>query len=269
MPELPEVENICHSMRLSLLGTTIINSEVRNGNLRFPISHEIYTINYQKILTIKRRARYIIIKLSEGYLIIHLGMSGSLRILPLGKLPTKHDHIDLVISNQKIIRYTDPRRFGYWIWSDDLDKCSHLQKLGPEPLSKEFSSSYLFNKSRYKHLAVKPWLMDNKLVAGIGNIYANESLFRASILPTRRALTLTLYETHQLVSAIKTVLQCAITCGGTTLRNFTNLEGLTGNFYQRIQVYGRNGKSCNQCGTLIEHIKYRQRSTFFCIKCQK
>ncbi|WWP01094.1 MAG: bifunctional DNA-formamidopyrimidine glycosylase/DNA-(apurinic or apyrimidinic site) lyase [Candidatus Dasytiphilus stammeri] len=269
MPELPEVENICHSMRLSLLGTTIINSEVRNGNLRFPVSKEIYTINYQKILGIQRRARYIIIKLSEGYLIIHLGMSGSLRILPSGRIPTKHDHIDLVINNKKVIRYTDPRRFGYWIWSDDPYKCSKLQKLGPEPLSKEFSSSYLFIKSRHKHVAVKPWLMDNQFVVGIGNIYANESLFRAGINPTRRALTLTLCETNRLVSAIKTVLQCAIICGGTTLRNFTNPEGLIGNFYQKIQVYGRTGKSCNKCGTLIEHIKYRQRSTFFCIKCQK
>ncbi|WWO97683.1 MAG: bifunctional DNA-formamidopyrimidine glycosylase/DNA-(apurinic or apyrimidinic site) lyase [Candidatus Dasytiphilus stammeri] len=269
MPELPEVENICNSMRLSILGTTIINSEVRNGNLRFPISKEIYTINDQKILCIQRRARYIIIKLNKGYLIIHLGMSGSLRILPLGRLPTKHDHIDLVINTKKVIRYTDPRRFGYWIWSDDPYKCSNLQKLGPEPLSKEFSSSYLFSKSRHKHLAVKPWLMDNKLVVGIGNIYANESLFRAGIMPTRLALTLNFCETEKLVNVIKKVLQSAIICGGTTLRNFINPEGIPGIFYKKIQVYGRTGKLCNKCGTLIEHIKCRQRSTFFCIKCQK
>ncbi|WWP01471.1 MAG: bifunctional DNA-formamidopyrimidine glycosylase/DNA-(apurinic or apyrimidinic site) lyase [Candidatus Dasytiphilus stammeri] len=269
MPELPEVENICHSMRLSILGTTIINSEVRNGNLRFPISKEIYTINYQKILDIQRRARYIIIKLNKGYLIIHLGMSGSLRLLPLGTLPTKHDHIDLVITTNKVIRYTDPRRFGYWMWSNDPDKCYHLQKLGPEPLSKNFSSSYLFSESRNKRLAVKSWLMDNKLVVGIGNIYANEALFRAGILPTRHALTLTLCESNKLVNAIKTVLQCAIICGGTTLRNFINPLGITGKFSKKIQVYGKTGKLCNQCGTVIEHIKCRQRSTFFCIKCQK
>ncbi|WWO99411.1 MAG: bifunctional DNA-formamidopyrimidine glycosylase/DNA-(apurinic or apyrimidinic site) lyase [Candidatus Dasytiphilus stammeri] len=269
MPELPEVENICNSLRLCILGTTIINSEVRNGNLRFPISKEIYTINSQKILGIQRRARYILMKLDKGYLIIHLGMSGSLRLLPLGRLPNKHDHIDLVINTKKVIRYTDPRRFGYWIWSNDADKCSNLQKLGPEPLSKEFSSSYLFSKSRHKNLAVKPWLMDNKLVVGIGNIYVNECLFRAGVLPTRQASTLTLCEIDKLVNAIKTILQCAITSGGTTLRNFINPFGITGNFYQKIQVYGKTGKSCNQCGTLIKHIKYRQRSTFFCIKCQK
>ncbi|WWO97391.1 MAG: bifunctional DNA-formamidopyrimidine glycosylase/DNA-(apurinic or apyrimidinic site) lyase [Candidatus Dasytiphilus stammeri] len=269
MPELPEIETICRGIRLYLVGQTIIYSVVYNKYLKVPVSNEISSIQDQKILSVQRRARYIIIELPLGYMIIHLGMSGSLRIFPLNTIPQKNDHIDLIINNRKILRYTDPRRFGMWLWSNNspstLDQLKHL---GPEPLTDKFSGDYLFTQSRNKRIAVKSWLMDNKFVVGIGNIYSNESLFLAGILPIRKISTLNIQESQFLVKIIKKILREAIMLGGTTLRDFWHIDGKPGYFINKLNVYSRTGKPCKKCGTLIKCIKYKQRSTFFCCKCQ-
>ncbi|WWO99772.1 MAG: bifunctional DNA-formamidopyrimidine glycosylase/DNA-(apurinic or apyrimidinic site) lyase [Candidatus Dasytiphilus stammeri] len=269
MPELPEIETVCRGIKLHLVGKSIIHSVIHNKYLKLPIPNEIYTIHYQKILSVQRRARYIIIQLPSGYMIIHFGMSGSLRIFPWNTIPHKNDHIDLIINDGKIVRYTDPRRFGMWLWSSNSPTTlDQLTKLGPEPLSDEFSGSYLFNKSRNKHIAVKSWLMDNKCVVGIGNIYSNECLFLAGILPLRIISTLNILESEFLVKIIKRILLEAIMLGGTTLRDFWHIDGNHGKFIHKLNVYGRTNKPCIQCGTLIKRIRYKQRSTFFCWKCQ-
>ncbi|WWO96988.1 MAG: bifunctional DNA-formamidopyrimidine glycosylase/DNA-(apurinic or apyrimidinic site) lyase [Candidatus Dasytiphilus stammeri] len=268
MPELPEVENICRSLEKYFVGKTIIFAKVRNNNLKFPISKEIFNIRNQKILSINRRSKYLIMKLNQGSIIIHLGMSGTLRIVSLKTSYYKHDHIDLVMNNKTILRYTDPRKFGSWRWSDNPDMCEYIKKLGPEPLSTNFSVDYLFQKTRSSNLGVKPFLMNTKFVAGIGNIYANESLFLAGILPFRKILTLNWTETQKLVESIVIVLQCSINNGGTSLQDFCHLDGKKGNFSKLLNVYGRTGKSCNQCGRFIERIILQQRSTFFCRNCQ-
>ncbi|QHM73058.1 bifunctional DNA-formamidopyrimidine glycosylase/DNA-(apurinic or apyrimidinic site) lyase [Mixta intestinalis] len=268
MPELPEVETSRRGIEPHLVGETILHAVVRNSRLRWPVSQEIHALSDQPVLSVQRRAKYLLLELPKGWIIIHLGMSGSLRILPEEIPAAKHDHVDLVMSNGKVLRYTDPRRFGAWLWSNDLQGSNVLAHLGPEPLSEAFSADYLFEKSRGKRTAVKPWLMDNKLVVGVGNIYASESLFAAGILPDRPAMSLTKEEAALLVKTIKAVLLRSIEQGGTTLRDFLQSDGKPGYFAQELQVYGRAGEPCRVCGTPIESAKHGQRSTFFCRCCQ-
>lgn len=269
MPELPEVETSRRGIEPHLVGATILHAVVRNDRLRWPVSQEIHRLSDQKVLSVQRRAKYLLIELAEGWIIIHLGMSGSLRVLPEALPAAKHDHVDLVMSNGKVLRYTDPRRFGAWLWCADLAVSSVLAHLGPEPLHETFSAEYLFEKSRNKRMPVKPWLMDNKLVVGVGNIYASESLFVARILPDRPAMELTLDEAEVLVSTIKAVLLRSIEQGGTTLRDFLQTDGKPGYFAQELQVYGRVGEPCRVCATAIKSSKHAQRSTFYCPQCQK
>ena len=269
MPELPEVETSRRGIEPHLVGETILHAVVRNPRLRWPVSQEIHALSDQPVLSVQRRAKYLLLELPEGWIIIHLGMSGSLRVLPEAIAAEKHDHVDLVMSNGKVLRYTDPRRFGAWLWSNDLEASNVLAHLGPEPLSEAFNTDYLFEKSRGKRTAIKPWLMDNKLVVGVGNIYASESLFAAGILPDRPAMSLTWEETALLVKVIKAVLLRSIEQGGTTLRDFLQSDGKPGYFAQELQVYGRAGEPCRVCGTPIESAKHGQRSTFFCRHCQK
>ncbi len=268
MPELPEVETSRRGIEPYLVGQTILYTVVRNARLRWPVSDEIMTLSDQPVLSIQRRAKYLLIELMTGWIIVHLGMSGSLRILPEETEVEKHDHVDLVISNGKILRYTDPRRFGAWLWTKDLETSNVLAHLGPEPLSDEFTADYLFDKSRNKRTVIKQWLMDNKVVVGVGNIYASESLFTAGILPERSAGSLTDVEATHLVATIKSVLLHSIEQGGTTLRDFLQSDGKPGYFAQELQVYGRAGEPCRRCGHLIDIAKYGQRSTFFCRHCQ-
>ncbi len=206
MPELPEVETSRRGIEPHLVGETILHAIVRNGRLRWPVSSEIHALSDQPVLSVQRRAKYLLLELPHGWIIIHLGMSGSLRILPGEQPAEKHDHVDLVMSNGKVLRYTDPRRFGAWLWSADPAGSSVLAHLGPEPLSDAFSSDYLFTRSRGKRTAIKQWLMDNKIVVGVGNIYASESLFTAGILPDRAAGSLSEAEATLLVDTIKAVL---------------------------------------------------------------
>ncbi|KAA8997310.1 bifunctional DNA-formamidopyrimidine glycosylase/DNA-(apurinic or apyrimidinic site) lyase [Affinibrenneria salicis] len=268
MPELPEVETSRRGIEPWLVDQTILYADVRNARLRWPVSSEILALSDEKVLSVRRRAKYILIELSSGWIIVHLGMSGSLRILPEHSAAQKHDHVDLVLSNGLILRYTDPRRFGAWLWSRTLEESPVLAHLGPEPLSDAFSGDYLYQKSRGKKTLLKVWLMDNKVVVGVGNIYASESLFMAGLRPDRLAGSLTAAEAERLAQTIKTVLQRSIEQGGTTLRDFLQSDGKPGYFAQELQVYGRAGEPCRVCATPIESAKHGQRSTFFCRYCQ-
>ncbi|MBI6272715.1 bifunctional DNA-formamidopyrimidine glycosylase/DNA-(apurinic or apyrimidinic site) lyase [Proteus mirabilis] len=268
MPELPEVETSRRGIEPHLVGNILHYAIVRNSNLRWPVSEKIKTLLDEPILSVKRRAKYLLIELNQGWIIVHLGMSGSVRILPEEQPEEKHDHIDLVFRDGKVLRYTDPRRFGAWLWCEDLATSSVLAHLGPEPLSAQFNAQYLYQQSKNKKIAIKPWLMDNKLVVGVGNIYANEALFSSGIMPDRKASSLTEQECDVLVNAIKTVLTRSIEQGGTTLKDFLQSDGKPGYFAQELFVYGRKDKACLICGHTIESIKQGQRSTFFCRHCQ-
>ncbi len=268
MPELPEVETSRRGIEPHLVGNILHYAIVRNSKLRWPVSEKIKTLLDEPILSVKRRAKYLLIELNQGWIIVHLGMSGSVRILPEEQPEEKHDHIDLVFRDGKVLRYTDPRRFGAWLWCEDLATSSVLAHLGPEPLSAQFNARYLYQQSKNKKIAIKPWLMDNKLVVGVGNIYANEALFSSGIMPDRKANSLTEQECDALVNAIKTVLTRSIEQGGTTLKDFLQSDGKPGYFAQELFVYGRKDKACLICGHTIESIKQGQRSTFFCRHCQ-
>ena len=268
MPELPEVETSRRGIEPHLVGNILHYAIVRNSKLRWPVSEKIKTLLDEPILSVKRRAKYLLIELNQGWIIVHLGMSGSVRILPEEQPEEKHDHIDLVFRDGKVLRYTDPRRFGAWLWCEDLATSSVLAHLGPEPLSAQFNAQYLYQQSKNKKIAIKPWLMDNKLVVGVGNIYANEALFSSGIMPDRKASSLTEQEFDVLVNAIKAVLTRSIEQGGTTLKDFLQSDGKPGYFAQELFVYGRKDKACLICGHTIESIKQGQRSTFFCRHCQ-
>ncbi|MBE8597264.1 bifunctional DNA-formamidopyrimidine glycosylase/DNA-(apurinic or apyrimidinic site) lyase [Xenorhabdus sp. BG5] len=268
MPELPEVETSRRGIEPHLVGNVIQYAEVRNARLRWPVSEQIMTLSDRPVLSVQRRAKYLLLELPEGWIIIHLGMSGSLRVLLDAQPPAKHDHVDLVMADGKILRYTDPRRFGAWLWSDNLKACSVLAHLGPEPLSEQFDGEYLYTVSRNKKAAIKSWLMDNKVVVGVGNIYANEALFVAHILPERPVHSLTQQEAYLLVDIIKQILRRSIEQGGTTLKDFLQSDGKPGYFAQELFVYGKKGELCPVCGEKIECVKLGQRSTFFCRQCQ-
>lgn len=269
MPELPEVETSRRGILPYLKGQNIADIIVRQPKLRWEVSPEISLAKGQQIIDVKRRAKYLIIELANGCIVIHLGMSGSLRILTAPKSPEKHDHVDLVLENGITLRYTDPRRFGSWLWNEQFANISQLQHLGPEPLSEEFNGDYLFKLSRQRKVPIKSWIMDNHIVVGVGNIYASESLFMAKINPNRQVNSLTKKELTELVSSIKVVLTKSIEQGGTTLKDFLQSDGKPGYFVQELQVYGRAGQNCFNCQTVIQPQKIGQRNTFFCEKCQK
>lgn len=268
MPELPEVETTRRGIEPYVTGHTILRIQVRNVQLRWPVDDKIIAQRGQQVLSVQRRAKYLLLELERGWIIIHFGMSGRLRVLTQPQPPEKHDHVDMVMSNGCIIRYTDPRCLGSWLWSDNLHASRVLTHLGPEPLSDEFNGCWLYEQSRKKRILIKPYLMDNKLVSGVGNIYSSESLFAASIFPGRAARTLLEEEASLLANSIKTVLLRSIEQGGTTLRDFLQCDGKPGYFVQELQVYGRSGKPCRVCGTPIQRAKHRLRSTFFCPRCQ-
>ncbi|OCG04645.1 bifunctional DNA-formamidopyrimidine glycosylase/DNA-(apurinic or apyrimidinic site) lyase [Gilliamella sp. wkB112] len=269
MPELPEVETSRQGILPYLKEQTIQQIIVRQPKLRWPVDKAITHAQGQVILDVKRRAKYLLLQLPNNWIVIHLGMSGSLRILLNKQEPSKHDHVDLVLTNGVILRYTDPRRFGCWLWADSIDDVTQLKHLGPEPLSAEFSAEYLLEKAKRSHKPVKSWIMDNHIVVGVGNIYASESLFMARINPNRKVNSLQLIELENLVTAIKQVLAKSIEQGGTTLRDFLQSDGKPGYFAQQLQVYGRTGDKCQVCCNEIQSQKIGQRNTFYCINCQK
>ncbi|MCG9575959.1 bifunctional DNA-formamidopyrimidine glycosylase/DNA-(apurinic or apyrimidinic site) lyase [Vibrio tubiashii] len=268
MPELPEVEVSRMGISPHLIGQTVAKLTFRTPKLRWDIPAELKKMEGQVIRGITRRAKYLLIETDAGSAIVHLGMSGSLRVLDAEISPTKHDHVDLKLANGKVLRYNDPRRFGAWLWTEDGTH-SALGSMGPEPLTPEFNADYIAEKAANKRVAVKQFVMDNKVVVGVGNIYANESLFSSGIHPTRPAGKLTVKEWELLVKEIKRVLDTAIKQGGTTLKDFAQADGKPGYFAQELQVYGKSGEPCPTCGELIEEQKIGQRNTFFCNQCQK
>jgi formamidopyrimidine-DNA glycosylase len=271
MPELPEVETSRRGITPHLKGLRIRSLDVRNAKLRWPVPvEELDVLVGEKIVDIDRRGKYIKLICESGYILIHLGMSGSLRVLMQAEPPKKHDHVDLVVENGSILRFNDPRRFGSWLFQlDNTKEHALLALLGPEPLEDKFNADYLHSRSRNKTQPIKTFIMDSHVVVGVGNIYASEALFMAGIHPGRCAGKISHARYELLVTAIKTILTAAIKQGGTTLRNFINSEGKPGYFKQQLMVYGRKGEPCHQCAAPIKIAKHAQRSTFYCAECQK
>ncbi|WP_045386258.1 bifunctional DNA-formamidopyrimidine glycosylase/DNA-(apurinic or apyrimidinic site) lyase [Vibrio rotiferianus] len=269
MPELPEVEVSRMGISPHLIGQTIKVFVFRTPKLRWDIPQELKKLEGHVIRNITRRAKYLLIETDEGTAIVHLGMSGSLRVLDADFPAAKHDHVDLKLSNGKVLRYNDPRRFGAWLWSAPNESHAVLSHMGPEPLNEEFNADYVAGKAKSKRIAVKQFIMDNKVVVGVGNIYANESLFKSRISPTRPAGKLTKKEWRLLVQNIKATLEIAIQQGGTTLKDFSQADGKPGYFAQELLVYGKAGEPCPECGEAIQEQKIGQRNTFFCGGCQQ
>lgn len=270
MPELPEVETTCRGIREYLLGKEIIRVVVRQPKLRWPVPASLdKRMRGNVVSAITRRGKYILLSIGDGTLLIHLGMSGRLAVVPVGTRAGKHDHADIILDD-RVLRFTDPRRFGCVLWVDG-DPMQHklLKKLGPEPLEKVFSAKYLYNVSRQRKVPVKTFIMDSHVVVGVGNIYANEALYLAGIRPQRRAGSLRKDETAALASAIKAVLRKAIQAGGTTLRDFASADGRPGYFQQQLFVYGKGGHPCPGCGQLLKETRTGARSTVFCLSCQE
>lgn len=271
MPELPEVETTLRGIKPFVVNATLSSINVRNASLRWPVPvAELELLLGLQVISATRRAKYILLDLQSAVVILHLGMSGSLRILDKSHVPQKHDHIDLIFNDSKILRFNDPRRFGcLLVTKQPVEEHKLIAHLGPEPLSESFNSDYLFQQSRKCNIPLKNFIMQGQLVVGVGNIYASEALFLANIRPTRRAKQVTRGECKKLVAAIKHILRKSIEVGGTTLRDFTHVDGQAGYFKQKLQVYNRLNKPCRECGGLIEKIVIGQRSSFYCPTCQK
>ncbi len=271
MPELPEVETTARGIRPHVLGKKITAVLVRNARLRWPVPKDLpQHLLGDTIEQVERRAKYLLLRTHAGTLLIHLGMSGSLRILPANTPAQLHDHVDIVFADHTCLRLRDPRRFGAMLWCDS-DPYTHtlLRALGPEPLGEQFDADYLFRATRKRKVDLKQLLMNQSIVVGVGNIYASEALFLAAINPRRAAGKVTKAQCARLVLEIKNVLHYAITQGGTTLRDFVGSNGDSGYFQLKLNVYGKEGTACPRCGTSIQQIRQGQRSTFYCGRCQK
>jgi formamidopyrimidine-DNA glycosylase len=244
---------------------------VRDRRLRWPIAANLEAqIRHQIVRSVDRRAKYLLIHLESGALIVHLGMSGSLRLVGGNTAPKPHDHWDLVLDTGRTLRFHDPRRFGSLHWTEE-DPAKHplLKKLAPEPLSRDFNGDYLFRVTRKRSVAIKQLIMNSQLVVGVGNIYASEALFRAGISPRRAARRITKAEAQKLSRAIKAVLKGAIKIGGTTLRDYVNADGAPGYFSQKLFVYERADERCRVCKATVKQFTQGQRSTYWCAVCQR
>ena len=268
MPELPEVETTKNGLAKLLSSKTITKVEIRNPNLRWKVDQSIKSnINNQTIRSFSRRGKYILFNLDEGHLMLHLGMSGKINVVDINQPLKKHDHFLLHFKNE-VMRFNDPRRFGSIFY---LDSLSHnlIDYLGVEPLEDSFHKNYLFENSRKKTQNVKSFIMDSKIVVGVGNIYACESLFITGINPKTIASKISKQRYINLTNNIKRVLVKAIKAGGTTLQDFAKVDGKPGYFSQELSVYGRENENCYNCNGKIKRIVQNQRSTFYCPKCQK
>lgn len=270
MPELPEVETTLRGIEPHIDGQIISNVIVRNKNLRWPVPAGLKkNLLGQKLNTLQRRGKYIILFTDKGSVILHLGMSGSLRICEQHDQVEKHDHVDIAFKNGKILRYRDPRRFGCVLWTNKpVTEHKLISPMGPEPLTEDFNANYIHSKSRKRKNNVKGFIMDSKIVTGVGNIYASEALFRAGILPSRQSGRVSKARYELLVNCIKEVLAEAIKQGGTTLKDFTQSDGQPGYFKQSLNVYDRAGESCVVCQQTIKQKTLNQRSTYYCSNCQ-
>jgi len=271
VPELPEVETTLRGVRPYLEGRRIERLAVRDARLRYPVPADLgAALAGQRIHGLRRRGKYLLLDLDRGNLLIHLGMSGSLRMLPASTQPGPHDHIDLILADGPCLRLRDPRRFGAFLWlASPAEAHPLLAHLGPEPLGDGFDGDYLHRVSRGRRSAVKPFIMDAGIVVGVGNIYANEALFLAGIHPNRAAGRIGLDRYRTLAGRIRAVLAAAIEQGGTSLRDFVQEDGSPGYFAQSLQVYGRGGEPCPTCAAPIRQRRIGQRSSFYCPRCQR
>ncbi len=273
MPELPEVETVAAALRSHLPGRQLTEVTIRCEKLRRPIPVKaLQNLVNEAIVGVRRRAKYLLVDISDGQtLVIHLGMTGTLRLTDKGETAERHDHLDLQLDNGKCLRFRDPRKFGLVmvVKPNAQGEIEELGKLAPEPLSEEFSADYFYRLSRQRTTPVKNFIMDQRRVVGVGNIYASESLFRTRIRPTTTVGRLGQERCRQLVKTIKEVLSEAIATGGTTISDFRQVDGSEGAFARELQVYGRAGEPCIRCGQPIEKIVIGGRSTFYCPQCQK
>ncbi|AEG01391.1 bifunctional DNA-formamidopyrimidine glycosylase/DNA-(apurinic or apyrimidinic site) lyase [Methylomonas methanica] len=270
MPELPEVETSRRGITPHVLGKTFKDVIIRQPQLRWPVPEGLNSILPGLHLDkIERRGKYLLLATKAGTLILHLGMSGNLRISDSGQPVLKHDHADFIFTDGTILRFNDQRRFGAILWtSESVEQHALLAALGPEPLSEAFNAEFLLKRCQNRRIPIKSLIMDSHIVVGVGNIYASESLFLAGLHPTRPAEDIDLADCQRLCDAIKTVLLWAIEQGGTTLRDFVNAQGKPGYFQQSLSVYGRAGQACSQCAEPIQQVKIGQRASYFCGNCQ-
>jgi formamidopyrimidine-DNA glycosylase len=271
MPELPEVETTRRGLEPLLVGQRIRTAVVRNRAMRQPVPHRLpQRLQGATVRALGRRGKYLLFDCGTGTLILHLGMSGRLWVVQDGAAPTRHDHFDLVLDNGTVVRLRDPRRFGLVLWQSG-DPLAHalLANIGPEPLSAEFDGPALHAATRNRSSAIKHVLMDSHVVAGVGNIYANEALFRAGIHPGAAARRLSRERCALLAEKIRETLELAIVAGGSSLRDYVGSNGMAGNFQSQFTVYGRAGEPCPRCGGAIKEMRQGQRSTFYCPRCQQ
>ncbi len=270
MPELPEVETTRRGVEPYCRGRTVANVIVRDPRLRWTVPDTLGAVlRGQVISAVERRGKYLLFRTDSGSLLVHLGMSGSLRVASPGDTPGRHDHIDLLLDDDACLRYHDPRRFGCFLWQAPGEVHPLLAGLGPEPLSAEFDGQHLFRRSRGRKGSVKNFIMDGNIVVGVGNIYANEALFLSGIHPGRAAGRVSGARYERLANIIKRVLTSAIEQGGTTLRDFVGGDGKPGYFAQQLYVYGRAGQPCKACGGPLRERRLGQRSSVYCVTCQR
>jgi formamidopyrimidine-DNA glycosylase len=270
MPELPEVETTRRGVEPHVVGTRIVGMDVYDGRLRWPVPASLSrTLTGHAVEKLERRSKYLLFGLDSGTLLVHLGMTGSLRIHHQAPERGPHDHIDLRFDNGIILRYRDPRRFGCFVWLG-AQPMAHplLSRLGPEPFSDQFNAGYLRGALHSRRCAIKLALMNNEVVVGVGNIYANEALFRAGLRPSRGAHRVSLPRLERLVGAVRETLQDAILAGGSTLRDFVDSRGEPGYFQLQYFVYGRAGEACRVCATPVRVLRQGNRSSFYCPSCQ-
>ena len=270
MPELPEVETTRRGIEPWLTGEVIEAVTVRDRRLRWPVPAGLeQRLEGLTIRRLRRRAKYILIDVEGGSAMLHLGMSGSVRIIDPDEPPGKHDHVDIRLTSGRAMRFRDPRRFGSLLWADDPSAHPLIRNLGPEPLGDQFDGDSLWEAARGRKIAVKPFIMTPAVVVGVGNIYASESLFAAGIHPKRAAGRVSRERYGRLAAAIRSVLERAIEAGGTTLRDFHGGDGEPGYFKQELDVYGRDGHECRRCSGKVRSVVLGQRSTFYCPDCQR
>jgi len=271
MPELPEVETTRRGLVPHVVGRRIVATKVYDPRLRWPVPASLgKRLAGRAIDSLDRRSKYLLFRLGNGTLLVHLGMTGSLRVFSQAPPRRPHDHVDLVLDNGVTLRYHDPRRFGAILWLSDSGAAHPLlSKLGPEPFDAAFDADYLWTATRRRHAAIKLALMDNHLVVGVGNIYANESLFRAGIRPTTPANRISKARLARLITEVRATLADAIAKGGSTLRDYVDSAGLPGYFQLDYFVYGREGEPCRVCGTAIRMRRMGGRATSYCPRCQR
>ncbi len=271
MPELPEVETTRRGIEPHLVGRTVVELRVRERRLRWPVAEGLEALlRGRQVLDVRRRAKYLLIGFGHGSLIVHLGMSGSLRLVDAQTPLLRHDHIEMRLDSGLSLRLHDPRRFGALLWSEGpWERHPLLASLGPEPLGEAFDGEYLYQAIHARRQAIKLAIMDSRVVAGVGNIYANEALFAAGIDPRRACHRISRKRMLMLAASIRQILAAAVAQGGTTLRDFVDPQGRPGYFQQTLQVYGRAGEPCRSCGSPIAHALIGQRSSYFCRRCQR